>query len=133
MITIILFLLSIGVQFTAAIYALLLVRVTGRKTAWILISVAMVLMTWRRVVSFASLVTTGKTMVFDLPEVISLVISFLLLLGVLGIRGYFRSLTSAETDRSAGRRQPCDCLVSKRSHRNQIACACEPGRPTILK
>ncbi|HBU06409.1 MAG TPA: hypothetical protein DEA95_07560, partial [Nitrospiraceae bacterium] len=78
---------------------LLLVRTTGRKLAWILISTAMVLMTWRRIVSFISILTTGKHVSLDIPEVIALIISILMLLGVLLIRDYFRSINLADARR----------------------------------
>ena len=96
MIQIVLFLLSIGLQVTAAVFAFLLIRTTGRKRAWILLSLAMVLMAWRRIVSFVSLLTAGKTITFDLPEFIALIISCLMLLGVLYIGAYFRSIRTAE-------------------------------------
>ena len=96
MIQIVLFLLSIGLQVTAAVFAFLLIRTTGRKRAWILLSLAMVLMAWRRIVSFVSLLTAGKTITFDLPEFIALIISCLMLLGVLYIGTYFRSIRTAE-------------------------------------
>jgi|GEM_PF-2092934 len=99
MITIILFLLSIGMQLAAAIYALLLVRVTGRKTAWIAISIAMVLMAWRRVVSFISILTGDAQVRFDLPEVFAFVISCLLLLGVLRLRNYLLSIHASVAGR----------------------------------
>ncbi len=94
-----LFLLSIVLQLTAALYALLLIRLTGRKLAWILISLAMVLMASRRIVTFISLQTAGEKTSFDIPELIALVVSCLLLLGVLKIREYFRSLNAAEAER----------------------------------
>lgn len=99
MIYIVLFLLSIGIQLAAALYALRLIRVTGRKLAWMLISLAMVLMAWRRMVTFFSLLAAGKKMNFDVPELIALVISCLMLLGVLKIRDYFRSINTAEAER----------------------------------
>ena len=99
MIQIVLFLLSIGLQVTAAVFAFLLIRTTGRKRAWILLSLAMVLMAWRRIVSFASLLAAGKTITFDLPELIALIISCLMLLGVLYIGTYFRSIRTAEEKR----------------------------------
>ncbi|OGW30817.1 MAG: hypothetical protein A2X54_05815 [Nitrospirae bacterium GWF2_44_13] len=90
---------SIGLQLTAAIYALLLIRITGRKLAWILISTALFLMAWRRIVSFISILTTGKHVSLDIPEVIALIISILMLLGVLLIRDYFRSINLADARR----------------------------------
>jgi HD-GYP domain-containing protein (c-di-GMP phosphodiesterase class II) len=59
----------------------------------------MALMAWRRIVSFASLLTAGRTITFDLPEFIALIISGLMLLGVLYIGAYFRSIRTAEEKR----------------------------------
>jgi signal transduction histidine kinase len=101
----ILFLLSIVIQLTAALYALLLIRLTGRKSAWIFISLAMVLMVSRRIVTFISLYAAGKKMNFDIAELIALVISCLMLLGVLRIREYFRSINTAEAERKRAERK----------------------------
>ncbi|MBI5198515.1 MAG: PAS domain S-box protein [Nitrospirae bacterium] len=96
MIPIIIFLLSIGLQLTAAVVALLLIRTTGRKLAWILIALAMVLMASRRIVTFISLLSAGKEITFTIPELIALVVSILMLFGVLRIGKYFRSIRLAE-------------------------------------
>src|SRR4030067_2307041 len=97
MLSIIIFLLSIGMQLAAAVSALLLIRTTGRKLAWILISLAMLLMTGRRLVSFFSFVSAGTGETPGIPEFIALVISFLMLMGVLRIGEYFQSIHSTET------------------------------------
>jgi PAS domain S-box-containing protein len=99
MIPIVLFLLSIVLQLTAAVHALLLIRITGRKLAWISISIAMVLMSSRRIVTLVSLMKAGQAIRFDIPEIIALTISCLMLLGVLLIRDFFRSLYLAEAQR----------------------------------
>lgn len=99
MLPIAVFLLSIGLQFAAAIYALLLIRITGKKSAWILISIAMVLMTSRRIVSFISILTTGKKFTLEIPELIAFVVACLMLLGVLRIRRYFQSINLALIER----------------------------------
>lgn len=98
-IPVILLLISIGTQLAASIYALLLIRLTGRKLAWISISIALTLMTWRRVVALVSILTGGKQINIDMSELIALVTSFLMLLGVLHIRHYFRSIHLADTVR----------------------------------
>ena len=56
----------------------------------------MVLMAWRRIVSFVSLLTAGKTITFEFPEYIALIISVLMLMGVVRIGAYFRSIRTAE-------------------------------------
>src|SRR3990172_4533599 len=97
MLSIIIFLLSIGMQRAAAVSALLLIRTTGKKLAWILISLAMLLMAGRRLVSFVSFLTAGAGGDPDISEFIALIISFLMLMGVLRIGEYFQSIHSAET------------------------------------
>lgn len=99
MMPVIVFLLSIGLQLAAAVYALLLIRITGKKLAWVLISIAMVLMTSRRIVSFISILTAGKKFTLEIPELIAFVIACLMLLGVLRIRSYFQSINSALIER----------------------------------
>ncbi|MDO9289352.1 MAG: hypothetical protein Q7T83_11255 [Thermodesulfovibrionales bacterium] len=99
MIPFVILLLSIVMQLAAAIYALLLIRITGRKSAWILISMAMVLMTSRRIVSFVSILTSDKKFTYEISEIIALIIAFLMLFGVLRIRSYFWTIKSAENER----------------------------------
>ena len=96
MIPVVLFLLSIGLQLAAAVFAILLIRITDRRLAWIFLSLAMVLMSWRRIVSFTTFLIEGRTITFDLPEIIALIISVLMLAGVLRIRTYFYSIRTAE-------------------------------------
>lgn len=96
MIAVIVFILSIGLQLAAAVYALHLIRVTGRKLAWILISLAMFLMAGRRLVSFVSFITAGVEIPLSAPELIALIISCLMLVGVIRIKKYFTSIYSAE-------------------------------------
>jgi C4-dicarboxylate-specific signal transduction histidine kinase len=94
--------LSLGLQLAAALQALLLIRVTGRKLAWIAISAALLLMAWRRVATLASF---DQAVRFDLPEAIALAVSALMLLGVLLMRDYFRSLQRAEAGRARDERE----------------------------
>lgn len=96
MIPVLLFLLSIGLQLAAAVSALLLIRITGRRLAWIFLSLAMALMASRRIVSFSSFLIEGRAITFDLPEVIALIISALMLAGVFRIRTYFYSIRTAD-------------------------------------
>ena len=82
MIPITIFLLSIAIQLAAAIYAVLLIRITGRKLAWILISLALALMASRRIVTFAALLSADKEIPLDIAEIIAFIISCLMLAGV---------------------------------------------------
>lgn len=90
------FLLSIGLQLAAAVYALILIRITGRKLAWILISLAILLMAGRRLVSLISIITSGEKITLHISEWIALIISCLMLIGAIRIKGYFRSIYSVE-------------------------------------
>ncbi len=91
-------LLSIGLQLAAALLALRLIRITGRKGAWILISLAMLMIAVNRAVTFASLLNAG-TVRFDTAEGIALGVSVLMLTGVVRIGAYFRTLQGAEEAR----------------------------------
>ena len=75
--------LSILLQFTAAGLAVRLIWTTGRKLAWSLIAVAMVLMGVRRCVSLYRLVSSDGVVTTDFSaELIALTISFLMFTGV---------------------------------------------------
>ncbi|MBF0518154.1 MAG: PAS domain S-box protein [Nitrospirae bacterium] len=99
MITSIIYLLSIGLQLSVGLYALSLIRLTGRKTAWILISAAMLLMAFRRIVLFFYILSAGRQMSMDVSELIAFTISCLMLLGVHFIREYFFSINAADAKR----------------------------------
>ncbi len=74
----------------------------------------MVLMAWRRIVSFASLLAAGETITFELPEFIALIISGLMLTGVLYIGAYFRSIRAADERREQAE---ADLLASEAKFR----------------
>lgn len=99
MISVILFVLSIGLQLSAGVSALFLIRTTGRNLAWILISLAMLLIGWRRMVTVAAMFSAGKAITFEFPEYIALLVSLLMLAGVLQIGAYFRSIRTADEER----------------------------------
>jgi hypothetical protein len=98
LITIIVF-FSILLQLTAAIMALRLIAVTGKRIAWLAISIAITLMALRRVDSFIMLlegiVVTPSLILF---EVIGLVTSVLMLAGIFMIRPLFLSITRSEEE-----------------------------------
>ncbi|MBI1864575.1 MAG: hypothetical protein HYR98_02375, partial [Nitrospirae bacterium] len=93
-----LFLLSIGLQLAAALLALRLIRITGRKGAWILISLAMLMIAVRRTATFASMLSAGSVR-FDSAEWIAVGVSVLMLAGVVRIGAYFRTTRAAEDAR----------------------------------
>ncbi|MCE5194946.1 MAG: PAS domain S-box protein [Nitrospiraceae bacterium] len=93
---VLIFALSILFQLAASVYALLLIKITGRKTAWILIAAAMLLMAVRRILSFIQHIISGPSISFSVPEFIAFIISCLMLFGVTRIGNYFRSINAAD-------------------------------------
>lgn len=93
---IIILIFSILIQLSAAIYALYLIKFTGFKYSWIFISIALFLMSLRRAIPFFSIITNvGYS--FDLTnEIIGLILSILMLLGVRGIGSIFIERKNAE-------------------------------------
>ena len=85
--------LSVLLQFTAAGLALRLILVTGRKRAWSLIAIAMVLMGIRRCISLYRNITADGAFQTDLSaELIALTISFLMFAGVAWIGPLFADI-----------------------------------------
>jgi PAS domain S-box-containing protein len=89
--------ISIAIQFTAAALALRLVWVTGRRAAWVLISVAIFLMAIRRCITLyqADFLTVPYTTSMS-AELVALAISILMLGGVVLIGPLFLSLKRSE-------------------------------------
>jgi PAS domain S-box-containing protein len=88
---------SILLQFATAFLALRLIRVTGRRTAWVLIAAALFFMAIRRCI------TLFQAEFLDVPyttsmsaELVALVISILMLAGVIWIAPLFLSLKRSE-------------------------------------
>lgn len=86
--------LSIALQFLAAGYALRLIPLTHRKTAWILISAALILMGARRLIGIFGLSEKLGSYIF-LMEVVALIISILMMIGVVTIRALFQNLNDS--------------------------------------
>ncbi len=93
---IIILIFSILFQLSAAAYALYLIKYTGFKFSWTFISIALVLMSFRRAIPlFSTISNTGYS--FDLTnEIIGLILSILMLLGVSGIGSIFIERRNAE-------------------------------------
>jgi PAS domain S-box-containing protein len=88
--------LSIILQVIAAILALCLVRVGGLQYSWLLISLAILLMTFRRVISLIRMWQGGEIHPPDLAaEVVALLISILMTTGLALFFPMFRSLRHA--------------------------------------
>jgi PAS domain S-box-containing protein len=94
---IVILVISILLQFAAAFWALRLVWVTGKRTAWILIAAAIFFMAIRRCDTLSQTVSLGALNVTTLSaELIALAISLLMLIGVVRIEPLFRSLKQSE-------------------------------------
>ncbi len=82
---------SLLVQLLAAWQALRLVRITGRRSAWVLIAAAVLLMAMRRLVTLVD-VSAGHRALDPIAELIALTISLLMLGGISLIGPLFRSI-----------------------------------------
>jgi len=80
--------ISILLQCAAACYSLMLIRITGRKHVWMFLCGAFLLMIARRVFSLFEIsgVPEADQSVYLINEVIGLIISVLMLLGIHGIK-----------------------------------------------
>lgn len=92
---VVLVVLSLVVQGAAAFLALRLIPVTGKKLAWSCISAALVLMAVRRLYSLRSAVIRGLDLSISF-ELLGFVLSFLMLVGLWGIRAIIMSQIDAE-------------------------------------
>jgi PAS domain S-box-containing protein len=89
--------ISILFQFATAFLALRLIRVTGRRTAWVLIAAALFLMAIRRCITLFNAEFLGVSYTTSLSaELVALAISILMLSGVIWITPLFRSLKRSE-------------------------------------
>ncbi len=94
-----LLLLSITIQATAAIMAIRLIGITGRRTAWGLIATALVLMAIRRIVPLYRLMTGDLSHPPDMTnELIGLVLSFVMALGISRIAPIFMERKRSEDE-----------------------------------
>ncbi len=83
--------ISIILQFVAAILSVRLIKVTGRKIAWILIAIAMSFMGIRRLVTLYRSISSDIPYSADLTaELVALSISILMVLGVMLIGPIFK-------------------------------------------
>lgn len=95
--------LSIVLQLTAAFLALRLIRVTGRRWAWVFVAGAITLMALRRVVTGSQLWLEPGTASADIyAEFIALLISCLMLAGVALIGPLFSVLRRSEAQAAEG-------------------------------
>lgn len=92
-----LLIMSIFLQFIAALSALRLIRLTGRTWAWSIIATALVLMTVRRGITLYELLFYGSRHPLDVSaEFVGLLISSLLVVGIACIFPVFRSIQTSQ-------------------------------------
>ena len=88
---------SIVLQLYAAISAFRLIRLTGRRTAWTLIAVALTLMAFRRMIPVYRLLSNDATLPPDIMnESIGLLLSTLMAIGIARIAPLFRAIKEAK-------------------------------------
>jgi signal transduction histidine kinase len=93
---------AVLLQLTAAVFALKLIRVSGGRVSWLLISSAFCIMAIRRSLSLWQLLTGSNPTPILLDDAAALVISALMLAGVLTIPSLFHTIQrAAETLRRA--------------------------------
>jgi len=86
-------------QAVAALLALRLIPLTGKRTAWLLVAVAIALMTERRFESLQSLIDGGPHSEPNvLFEVVGLVISALMMAGIYLIRPVFSAMAASREE-----------------------------------
>lgn len=93
--------LSIALQFAAAILALNLIRKTRRIRAWLLIATALVLMGVRRTISLVNTLASDSIVIDPFSESVALLISCLMLSGVWLIGGVFGRLNRLRANAEA--------------------------------
>ena len=90
---------SILLQLASAVTALLLIRVSGCLKPWLFISVAIVLMAIRRIISLWNILVSGVFPASALgPELVALVISILMLTGLVLLQPTFRAIRRIQAD-----------------------------------
>ena len=97
--------LSVVFQIGAAVQAFRLIRTTGHKLAWILISIALVFMAFRRLLPLYYSLSDGLTSVDTLNEGIGMVLSGLMLAGVTLIGPIFKKIFKSEDELAASERR----------------------------
>jgi hypothetical protein len=91
--------LSVLFQFIAALFALRLIPITGKKAAWLLVAAAISLMTVRRFESLLRLVADQAPTSLDvLFEVTGLVISCAMMAGIYMIQPLFKEMASSRQE-----------------------------------
>ena len=105
--SIIILLVSIFVQFFTAFLALTLIKKTGRKNAWIFISIALFFMGVRRTVTLIQAIYLG-TNISLAAETVALIISLLMLCGVSMIGSIFEQIRKLQADTEKELKTRCE-------------------------
>lgn len=87
---------SIAIQITAAVYALLNVRYTRKRVPWLLVATAIVLMAVRRIITLSDMIatwTTPRTASWS-AEITALIISVLMVAGMVTINRMVKSVAA---------------------------------------
>jgi light-regulated signal transduction histidine kinase (bacteriophytochrome) len=88
---------SVLLQFVAAGYALYLIKITHKRTAWILIALAVAFMGVRRSLTLYLMLRGEKPIPAEpTAELIALIISMLMVIGIIKIGPLFRTITASE-------------------------------------
>jgi len=98
-ITIVIVATAVLFQFIAAFLSLRLIPITGRKTAWLLVAIAISLMTARRFESLLRLVAGQPSSAPDVIfEVVGLIISCAMVAGIYLIQPLFKEMASSRKE-----------------------------------
>lgn len=88
--------LSVLFHFIAAILAFRLIKITGHKIAWIFIVIAVIIQLLRRLISFWTIMKATENLPILPDEIIAVLISFFMLLGMAWIAPLFLSIRQSE-------------------------------------
>ena len=99
MLTVVVLTCAVLFQFLAVLYALRLIKLTGRAYFWIFISCALCLMMVRRIIPLYDVISTKSAYPIDLPnEFLGLLLSLFMFLGIVGIKEIFIARNKAEDE-----------------------------------
>ncbi len=88
---------SVLLQFAAAFMALRLISITGRRSGWLVLSLAIILMGWRRSITLYHVASGNGVLPRDLSvELVALAISALMVIGLAWITPLFKSIKRSE-------------------------------------
>lgn len=126
--------ISITLQFTAAIIALRLIRITRYRLSWILISSGLLLMALRRLINLVPFFTNQLSdELYITYDWLGVIISFLITAGVILIGEIFYSLKRAELERKrSDRRMLSAILATEEKERQRFAKDLHDGLGPIL-